>query len=41
LLNGQKVAQRLPIGKVEVIRNAPVSAVADFYRANYRPTTQR
>src|SRR5882672_1961947 len=37
LLKGQLEPDRLPIGKVEVIRNAPVSLVADFYHDYYRP----
>jgi zinc protease len=36
-LKGQIAPERLPIGKVEVIRNAPVPLVADFYHAYYRP----
>ena len=37
LLKGQLAADRAPIGKVDVIQNAPVSQLADFYRAYYRP----
>ncbi len=37
LLKGQLASERLPIGKVDIIRNAPVSRVADFYRDYYRP----
>jgi zinc protease len=37
LLKGQLAPERAPIGKVEIIRNAPVSLVADFYHAYYRP----
>lgn len=37
LLEGQLVAQRSPIGKTEIIKNAPVDRVRDFYKANYRP----
>ena len=37
LLDGQRVTQRRPIGKVDIIRNAPVSLVADYYRTYYRP----
>ena len=37
LLKGQLAPLRSPIGKVEIIRSAPVSEVADFYRAYYRP----
>jgi zinc protease len=37
LLDGQLVAKRPPIGKTDVIHNAPVGLVQDYYRANYRP----
>jgi zinc protease len=37
LLQGQLAATRFPIGKVDVIRNAPVSLIRDYYRDNYRP----
>jgi len=37
LLKGQLAPERSPIGKVEVIQNAPVEQAADFYRAFYRP----
>jgi zinc protease len=37
LLEGQLAARRLPIGKVDVVRNAQAGLVADYYRANYRP----
>ena len=37
LLKGQLAPEREPIGKVEIIRNAPVSLVKDFYRDYYRP----
>jgi zinc protease len=37
LLKGQLAPERSPIGKVEIIRNAPVSEAADFYHAYYRP----
>ncbi len=37
VLKAQLAPDRMPIGKVEVIRNAPVSQVADFYRDYYRP----
>jgi zinc protease len=37
LLKGQLAPERSPIGKVEVIRDAPVDQVADFYHAYYRP----
>ena len=34
---GQLAADRLPIGKVDVIQNAPVSLIRQYYSANYRP----
>ncbi|MDQ0469739.1 M16 family metallopeptidase [Labrys wisconsinensis] len=37
LLEGQRATQRRPIGKVDIIRNAPVDLVADYYRSHYRP----
>ena len=37
LLPGQRAAERLPIGTVDVLKNAPVSEMAAYYRANYRP----
>src|SRR5262245_3239298 len=37
LLKGQLAADRSPIGKTDVLQNAPVSQLADFYRAYYRP----
>jgi zinc protease len=37
LLKGQLAPLRSPIGTVDIIRNAPVSQAADFYRAYYRP----
>jgi zinc protease len=37
LLKGQLAADRSPIGKVDVIQNAPVALISDFYRAYYRP----
>ena len=36
-LHGQLAARRFPIGKVDVVRNAPASLVRTFYEANYRP----
>ncbi|MGC1301585.1 MAG: insulinase family protein [Caulobacteraceae bacterium] len=36
-LKGQLAADRLPIGKVNIVRTAPVSLIREFYRANYRP----
>jgi zinc protease len=37
LLKGQLAPDRLPIGKVDIIKNAPVDQVADFYHDFYRP----
>ncbi|HEY1879153.1 MAG TPA: pitrilysin family protein, partial [Caulobacteraceae bacterium] len=38
LLNhSQRVTERFPIGKVDVIKTAPASLIREFYRANYRP----
>ena len=37
LLPGQLMPTRLPIGKVEVLKTAPASLIADFYRHYYRP----
>ncbi|WP_286203051.1 M16 family metallopeptidase [Rhizobium lusitanum] len=37
LLPGQRVPLRPPIGKTDIIRNAPVDLVRDYYRSNYRP----
>ncbi|HKR86745.1 MAG TPA: insulinase family protein [Phenylobacterium sp.] len=37
LLKDQRLPERMPIGKVEVLKTAPASLVADFYRAYYRP----
>ena len=37
LLPGQLAADRFPIGKVDVIKNAPVSELSAYYRAHYRP----
>lgn len=36
-LKGQRLPQRMPIGKVEVLRSAPASQVADYYHRYYRP----
>ena len=36
-LPGQLAPRREPIGKVEVVRDAPASLIREFYRANYRP----
>ena len=37
LLEGQRAASRSPIGKVDIIKTAPVDRVRDYYNANYRP----
>ncbi|RDJ01463.1 M16 family metallopeptidase [Rhizobium grahamii] len=37
LLAGRRATMRAPIGKTDVISNAPVDLVRDYYRANYRP----
>ena len=37
LLKGQRLPTRLPIGKVEVLRKAPASLIADYYKHWYRP----
>lgn len=37
LMKGQLPPTRWPIGKVDVIRNAPAQRLRDFYQANYRP----
>jgi len=37
LLKGQRLPTRLPIGKVEVLKTAPASRIADFYDHWYRP----
>jgi len=36
-LKGQRLPQRMPIGKVEVLKSAPASQVADYYHRYYRP----
>jgi zinc protease len=36
-LKGQLAPERSPIGKVDVIKTAPVTQIADFYHAYYRP----
>ena len=36
-LEGQLAAHRLPIGKTEILREAPVSLIREFYEAHYRP----
>ena len=37
LMPGQRLPTRYPIGQVEVLKNAPVSQIADFYHRFYRP----
>ena len=37
LMPGQRLPNRLPIGKVEVLKTAPASRIADFYSQWYRP----
>jgi zinc protease len=37
LMPGQRLPTRYPIGQVEVIKDAPVSRIADFYHRYYRP----
>ena len=37
LMPGQRLPTRFPIGQVEVLKNAPVSQIADFYHRYYRP----
>ncbi len=37
LLKGQRLPTRLPIGKVEVLRNAPAGLIKDYYEHWYRP----
>ncbi|WP_293682101.1 pitrilysin family protein, partial [uncultured Phenylobacterium sp.] len=36
-LQGQRLPARLPIGKVEVLKTAPASLIADYYARWYRP----
>ncbi|MDE1993992.1 MAG: insulinase family protein, partial [Rhizobiaceae bacterium] len=36
-LAGQRATLRSPIGKTDIISNAPVDLVRDYYHANYRP----
>lgn len=38
LAPGQRLSQRLPIGDLEVIRNAPRERFVEFYDAYYRPS---
>jgi zinc protease len=37
MLPGQRMPARLPIGKIDVVQNAPASQIADFYHHYYRP----
>lgn len=37
LMRGQRLPERMPIGKVEVLKTAPASLVRDYYEAHYRP----
>ncbi|MGR4846119.1 M16 family metallopeptidase [Rhizobium sp. LARHSG275] len=37
LLAGKPATMRAPIGKTDIISNAPVELVREYYRANYRP----
>ena len=37
LTPGQSIGERLPIGKTEVLKNAPNTRIQDFYNAYYRP----
>jgi zinc protease len=37
LLPGQRVPQRSPIGKTDIISNAPVDLLREFYHTYYRP----
>ena len=37
IIPGQLAAHRLPIGQVDVIKNAPRSAIVDYYEKYYRP----
>eukprot|EP01037_Dinobryon_pediforme_P001344 gene1344-1361_t len=36
-LDGQLPPRRMPIGDVDILRNAPVSLIREFYEAEYRP----
>ncbi len=36
-LDGQLAPRRMPIGAVEIIRDAPVALMREFYEAHYRP----
>lgn len=37
LLQGQLAAGRLPIGKLDILQNAPIERLREFYRRWYRP----
>jgi zinc protease len=37
IFDGQLVAQRQPIGKVEILQKAPVSLIRQYYESEYRP----
>jgi zinc protease len=37
IFKNQRVPTRLPIGKVDIIKTAPVSQIAAYYHAHYRP----
>jgi zinc protease len=37
LLAGKRLPTRMPIGQVDVLRAAPASQIADYYRHQYRP----
>ena len=37
LMPGQRLPERMPIGKVEVLKTAPASRIVDFYQHYYRP----
>ena len=37
VLEGQRLPTRMPIGQADVLEHAPVSLIADFYHAYYRP----
>jgi len=39
LMKGQRLPERMPIGKVEVLKTAPASLVRGYYEAHYRPDT--
>jgi len=37
VLEGQLASRRPPIGQVEILKNAPIQLLKDFYHENYRP----